>query len=292
MTLRTLTLLTDTEGAEALGEVLLELGALSVTVEDARAGTPDEEPHWDGARRPWGNSRLSALLPEGHSVETVLRRAALETGLTELPAYELTDVPDADWVRQTQAQFVPIRVTDRLWIVPRWHEPPDPHAVNLRLDPGMAFGTGSHPTTRLCLRWLAAEVRGGETVLDYGCGSGVLAIAAAALGAGRVLGTDLDPQAVAASRENAAGNGVRADFSLPEDLPATIADLTVANILANPLKMLAPLLASRTQRGGRLALSGILEAQTEEMIAAYAPWIPLRVTDREEGWVCLTGERS
>ena len=194
-------------------------------------------------------------------------------------------------MRETQRQFAPIRAGERLWIVPTWHEAPDAGAVNIVLDPGAAFGTGSHPTTRLVLGWLEREVRGGETVLDYGCGSGILAIAAMKLGAARAVGVDIDPLALEAARYNASANAVALDV-LPADAPLVLeADLTVANILANPLRMLAPLLASHTRPGGRLALSGILAAQAGEVMAAYAPFFDMAAAGAEGDWVCLAGTR-
>jgi ribosomal protein L11 methyltransferase len=195
-------------------------------------------------------------------------------------------------VQLTQSQFDPIRVSDRLWIVPSWHEAPDPDALVLVLDPGMAFGTGSHPTTRLCLEWLERTVSPDASILDYGCGSGILAIAAAKLGAGDVLGVDIDLQAVEAARLNAERNAVSARF---EDSAKEIKgqfDIVVANILSNPLKALAPAICAHVNRGGRLALSGILVEQTDDLIAAYAPYIALEVADTREGWVCLTGTRA
>jgi ribosomal protein L11 methyltransferase len=198
-------------------------------------------------------------------------------------------VPEQDWVRLTQSQFEPIRVSERLWIVPSWHVAPDPTAITLELDPGLAFGTGSHPTTRLCLRWLEQHLRGGESVLDYGCGSGILAIAAKKLGAGRVLGTDLDEQAIAASRDNAQRNACEAEFFAPGALPAGTYDVLVANILTNPLKALMPLLAGRVRAGGRIALSGILAEQAEEILDLYGQAFDMAPWGSEEGWVCLGG---
>ena len=191
---------------------------------------------------------------------------------------------DNDWVRLTQAQFEPIRISQRLWIVPTWHTPSDPGALNITLDPGLAFGTGSHPTTRLCLRWLDANIRGGESVLDYGCGSGILAIAALKLGAASAAGVDVDAQAVQSSRDNAAANRVAAHFFLPDDAPRQQADIVVANILTNPLKLLAPLLASSARPGGRIVLSGILEEQADDVANLYAQWFDLAPAIVEDGW--------
>jgi len=194
-------------------------------------------------------------------------------------------------VRLTQAQFEPIRINQRLWIVPSWHTAPDPAAINLELDPGMAFGTGSHPTTHLCLDWLSQQVRHGVSVLDYGCGSGILGLAAAKLGAGRVLGVDIDPHALTAARDNAERNGVTLELRTSSEPLDDRFDLVVANILTNPLCVLAPLLAGRVAAGGRLALAGVLDSQAEQVIAAYAPHIPLRVGAMREGWVRLEGDR-
>jgi ribosomal protein L11 methyltransferase len=200
-------------------------------------------------------------------------------------------VADCDWVRRTQAQFGPLHISERLWVVPSWCEPVDPLAINLSLDPGSAFGTGSHPTTRLCLRWLVANLASGATVLDYGCGSGVLAIAAARLGAGKVAGIDLDPQAIEASRANAARNGITARFAGPDALAPGKFDLVIANILANPLRLLAPVLAARVRERGTIVLSGILENQVVAVGEAYRRWFKLEPWGREDGWVALAGRR-
>jgi ribosomal protein L11 methyltransferase len=207
------------------------------------------------------------------------------------PACRRLHIEDQDWVRATQAQFGPIAIGDRLVIVPSWCEAPQ-GAVAITLDPGLAFGTGSHPTTRLCLEWLQDCLERGATVLDYGCGSGVLAIAAMKLGAREVVGTDVDPQAIRASRDNARANAVEATFVLPDALALRAFDVVVANILANPLILLAPALAARVHPGGRLALSGILESQAADVIAAYAPWFTLRAWRASEGWVLLAGGRT
>ncbi|MBL8403990.1 MAG: 50S ribosomal protein L11 methyltransferase, partial [Dechloromonas sp.] len=219
----------------------------------------------------------------------VLGEAARAIGLAATPAFSIEALAEQNWVQLTQSQFDPIRVSERLWIVPSWHESPDPAAINLILDPGMAFGTGSHPTTRLCLEWLERNVSAGDTVLDYGCGSGILAIAAARLGAAHVAGVDIDPQAVEAAKANAERNGVTALFA---DSAAPVAgeyDVVVANILSNPLRVLAPAICAHVRAGGRLALSGILREQADEIVAIYAPWIPLQVADLREDWVCLAG---
>ncbi|MDR0578483.1 MAG: 50S ribosomal protein L11 methyltransferase [Candidatus Accumulibacter sp.] len=287
---------TDCGHAEPLADALLGAGALSAGIEDADAGTPDETPQFDepgsAAAPGWARSRVTALFDAGVDPDALLEACAARAGLPGLPAYALERVEEQDWVRLTQSQFEPIRISGRLWIVPSWHEAPDPEAIVLVLDPGMAFGTGSHPTTRLCLEWLESVVTPGASVLDYGCGSGILGIAAARLGAADVLGVDIDPRAVAAARNNAARNAVDVRF---EDSAKEIRerfDLVVANILSNPLKALAPAICAHVRPGGRLALSGILAAQAGELIAAYAPWIPLAVAGAREGWVCLAGEKA
>jgi ribosomal protein L11 methyltransferase len=283
----------DIEGADRWADVLLDAGAQSVDVADARADTPDEAPVYDEPGQPgfrWPLCRLTALFGNAAQLSDASARL-VAAGLT-LPPHETFDVPDHDWVRATQAQFAPLEIAPALWVVPSWHEPVDPKAINLALDPGLAFGTGSHPTTRLCLKWLVRELRGGETVLDYGCGSGILAIAACRLGAGRVVGTDLDPQALIASRANARRNDVDPAF-VPVDRVAVEAfDVIVANILANPIISLAPSFARRSKRGGRIVLSGILDAQADAVIAAHERWFNIRVCESEDGWVALEGTRT
>lgn len=281
--------------AEALADALAEAGALSTDLSDADAGTPQEhaifaEPGADSS--PWPRSRVSALFPAGQDVDAALRAALDSCGIERVEAASVDRVADADWVALTQRQFEPIRAGERLWIVPTWHEAPDPGAVNVILDPGAAFGTGSHPTTRLCLAWLERTVRTGDVVLDYGCGSGILAIAAMRLGAAAARAVDIDPLALEAARYNALRNDVAVEvIDAHAGFPGG-ARVTVANILANPLRMLAPTIASHTRPGGALALSGILEEQAADVIAAYAPWATLDVVDREGGWVLVAGTRS
>lgn len=287
----------DVPAAAALAwsDALLDSGALSVDLSDPFAGTDAESPLFGepgtASEEAWAVSRVSALFAAGSDVARLVADTAREHGLA-VPAHETVPVAEEDWVRNTQAQFGPIEIARGFFVVPSWVEPPDPAALNLRLDPGLAFGTGSHPTTRLCLEWLRASIAGGESLLDYGCGSGILAIAAAKLGAASVTGVDLDPQAIVASRANAAANGVVATFSGPDALGAGNFDVVVANILANPLVLLAPALAARVRRDGRIALSGILEAQASEVAAAYAPWFTLAASRASEGWVLLTATRT
>lgn len=291
-----LSIQTDCLHAEALADALLEEGALAASIEDADAGTADETPQFGepgSITRPgWERSRVIALLKPDTDSARLVSLCATRAGLAEAPIFFAEEVAEQDWVQLTQAQFEPIRVSGRLWIVPSWHAAPDPKAIVLVLDPGMAFGTGSHPTTRLCLEWLEGCVTPTRSLLDYGCGSGILAIAAARLGASDVLGVDIDPQAVRASISNAERNGVAVRFRDSERELQGQFDIVVANILANPLKVLAPAICGHVRRGGRLALSGILAEQTEELVAAYAPYLPLRVADTRDGWVCLAGVKD
>lgn len=287
--------LTDAAHAEAMCDVLLAAGALAASIEDADAGTADEQPQFGepgSVNAPgWIHSRIVALFEENADVPAMLAASCAAAGLPAMPEWTVEAVAEQNWVQLTQSQFDPIRVSQRLWIVPSWHEAPDPAAVNLVLDPGMAFGTGSHPTTRLCLEWLESNVSPGCSLLDYGCGSGILAIAAARLGAGCVAGVDIDPQAVEAARANAERNEVAAVFSDSTQSVAGEYDLVVANILSNPLRVLAPAICAHVRPGGRLALSGILREQADEIIAIYSQWLPMQVADVREDWVCLAGTK-
>lgn len=291
----TLTVNADAKDADALSEVLLELGALSVDMHDADADTPAEQAIFGEPGEPtahlWSHNRVTALFAKNAPIDDIMLEAARNIGLEQPPAYSTATLEDNDWVRLTQAQFNPIRISQRLWIVPTWHTPSDPGAINITLDPGLAFGTGSHPTTRLCLRWLDASITGGESVLDYGCGSGILAIAALKLGAASATGVDVDAQAVQASRDNAAANQVSAKFFLPDAAPKLQADIVVANILTNPLKVLAPLLANAVRQGGQIVLSGILSEQAAGVEKIYAQWFDLKPAIMEDGWACLSGIR-
>lgn len=305
--MRELVLICPEAQAEALSDALIEAGVLSVSVEDADGDTDAErplfgEPGLEPDVQAWRNNRVVALLPDGLDPGQIMEQLR-ESGAADYRDgdWTLRDVPDADWVRLTQAQFQPIQVGGRIWIVPSWHRgnPDVPVAhkgaadglVRIELDPGLAFGTGSHPTTHLCLQWLDAHVEGAETVLDYGCGSGILAIAARMLGAGATLAVDIDEQAVQSTRYNARVNGVELEAMLPDGLPDGQFQLVVANILSNPLKVLAPMLANRVAPGGHLVLSGVLERQAQEVAGAYAPWIEMKVWQAREGWVCLHGQR-
>lgn len=292
--------------AEPLSDALLEAGVLAVSVEDADGDTSHEtplygEPGLEPAVQAWRNNRVVALLPDGLDPQQVLAQLAGEATREFADGdWYLRNVPDEDWVRLTQSQFGPIQVGERIWIIPSWHAAdPDLPAgtlqdsgiVRIELDPGLAFGTGSHPTTHLCLEWLARSLPAGSTVLDYGCGSGILAIAAAMLGASRVDAVDIDEQAVQATRYNAGNNRVEIHACLPDDLGSGQFDVVVANILSNPLKVLAPMLANRVAPGGKLVLSGVLERQAHEVAAAYRPWLELDIWQARDGWVCLAGKR-
>lgn len=296
MTWLSLSIQTDCRHAEALADALLENGALAASIEDADAGTPDEKPQFGepgSITMPgWERSRVVALLAADADAAATVDACARRAGLSSPPAFSVDRVAEQDWVQLTQSQFEPIRVSGRLWIVPSWHRAPDPDAIVLVLDPGMAFGTGSHPTTRLCLEWLERSVTPGLSVLDYGCGSGILTIAAAKLGAGDVLGVDIDLQAVTAATNNAERNNVSACFVDSAQEIRGQFDLVVANILSNPLRALAPAICSHVRPGGKLALSGILAEQSEELLATYAPYLALSVADTRDGWVCLAGIKA
>ena len=290
MTFAALVLVVKAEELDPLCDALLDAGVLSVSCEDARAEPAAEAPHFDGAGESasWARVKLTALCKLQPEPEQLLLRACNLAGIA-VPIHEVRSVPDEDWVAKSKEQFGPIRVSARLWIVPTWRAPPEPDAINLVLDPGLAFGTGAHPSTRLCLLWLERSITGGETVLDYGCGSGILTIAALKLGARRAVGVDIDPDAVRTARANARRNDVAGEF-LEGCAPLTVtADVVIANILANPLKVLAPMLASRCRRGGRIALSGILPHQVREVESWYSPWIAFVPPAEAEGWVCLSG---
>lgn len=277
--------------ASALEDQLLELGAVSVTFMDAE-DQPIFEPDL-GTTPLWSHTHLLALFEDGTDGDAVLAHLRLLRG-GELPEHQVERIEDQDWERSWMDNFHPMRFGRRLWIVPSWHQAPEPDAVNLLLDPGLAFGTGTHPTTALCLEWLDGQDLNDCTVLDFGCGSGILAIAALLLGAPRAVGTDIDPQALEASRDNAARNGIdpaRFPVYLPADLPPQAADVVVANILAGPLVQLAPTITAQVAPGGRLALSGILAEQAEEVRSAYAGAVELDPTAEKDGWVRISGVR-
>ena len=290
------TLIVDARCVEMLSDTLLENGALSVDVSDAAAGTRAERPLFaEPGSAPavnWSVNRIVALFAEDAAIETIVPAALRASVLPSTTAYGIDRINDQDWVRLTQAQFTPQKISSRLWVVPTWHEVVDAAAINIRLDPGLAFGTGTHPTTRLCLQWLDEHLKRGDSVIDYGCGSGILAVTAMKLGAGCATGVDIDEQALLAARRNALQN--KADvifFAAVDDLKAP-ANVVVANILANPLSVLAPLLARLTMPGGQVVLSGILAPQAEEVCTAYRPWFDMHSIVPEDEWVLIAGRKS
>jgi ribosomal protein L11 methyltransferase len=289
--------------AESLSDALMEAGALSVSVEDADLGTAAEQPLFGEPgmvleQAAWERSRVVALVDENSDYAALIAAASEASNLEFVPAYDLRSVAEQDWVRLTQSQFEPIHIGKNIWVVPSWHDAPDPAALILELDPGLAFGTGSHPTTRLCMEWLESNVAAQPSqpsVLDYGCGSGILALVAKKVGADTVIGVDIDPQALQSAEFNSSRNHCQIDYLLPDDFarayPAgTRFDIVVANILSGPLMLMAPMLASRVAPGGALVLSGILAAQAESVIASYAPYIALNIVGQLDGWVALSGK--
>ncbi|VTU15849.1 50S ribosomal protein L11 methyltransferase [Variovorax sp. RA8] len=288
-----LRLLVPEDRVETLSDALEALDALSVSVEDADAQTDAEqalfgEPGMPPPKEGWQRSRVIALFAgeaQAREAATVLAAQDFFDGCQLL---DLVDVPEQDWVRLTQSQFAPVEITPEFWIVPTWHEPPAGARQVIRLDPGLAFGTGTHPTTRMCLRWIASHAEmGGKRVLDYGCGSGILAIGAAKFGASEIDAVDIDEAAVDSTRLNAEANGVHLKAGLSE-LARGRYDIVLANILATPLKVLAPLLCEHVAPGGSLVLAGILERQADELKLAYAPYASLEVSDAEDGWILMT----
>jgi ribosomal protein L11 methyltransferase len=284
-----LALLCPQDKVEALSDAL---EALSVSVEDADAHTDAEqalfgEPGLPPPKAGWQRSKVVALFQEEAAAHDAVRLLQAQDFFAGCEVLAISPLADQDWVRLTQSQFAPVAITDDFWIVPTWHEPPQQARQVIRLDPGLAFGTGTHPTTRMCLRWIAREPMRGQRVLDYGCGSGILAIAAAKFGATSVDAVDIDPAAVEAAQANAVANGVHVTTGLPETATGRYRSV-LANILATPLKMLAPLLCAHVAPGGALVLAGILERQTDELKAAYAPHAMLEVSDAQDGWVLMT----
>jgi ribosomal protein L11 methyltransferase len=284
--------------ADAVADALMEAGALAVDVADLHAESDAEQPIFGepgmtlDAR--WADSRIAALFDQGEStdqLDALWNKLRVEfDGF--LGTHEFRIVPETDWVRATQAQFEAIEITPTLWIVPTWCDPPRADAINLRVDPGLAFGTGTHPTTRLCLEWLSAQSLRGKTVLDYGCGSGILAMAAAALGAQSVLGVDIDPHAIETAELNTRANQLEVRYATSTNALGGQYGIVVANILAGPLTVLAPAICSHVAPGGALALAGILTPQVERITEAYAPWIALSVNASRDSWVCMTGIRA
>ncbi len=287
-----LSLLVPESRVEDVSDALDALDALSVSVEDADAHTDAEralfgEPGMPPPKEGWQRSRVVALFPDEALAQEAARLLQLQDFFDGCQLLGVAPVPEQDWVRLTQSQFAPVDVTPEFWIVPTWHEPPAQARQVIRLDPGLAFGTGTHPTTRMCLRWIATQSLAGQRVLDYGCGSGILAIGAAKYGASDIDAVDIDEAAVRATLDNAQANGVTLKAGLP-DAAQGLYDTVLANILATPLKMLAPLLRAHVAPGGSLVLAGILERQADELTAAYAPYCHLAVADTQDGWVLMT----
>ena len=280
------------ESVESVSDALESLDALSVSVEDADAQTPEEqamfgEPGMPAPKAGWQRSTMTALFQLEPQALDAARLLVAQDFFDGSSVVGVKPVPDQDWVRLTQSQFDPVDITPSFWIVPTWHEPPAEAEQVLRLDPGLAFGTGTHPTTRMCLRWIASRDLAGQRVLDYGCGSGILAMAAKLFGAGVTDAVDIDPAAVSSTQINAAANHVQLNAGLP-DLAQGAYNLVLANILATPLKVLAPLLCGHLAPGASLVLAGILSRQADELTQAYAPYVDLQVTDEQEGWILMT----
>ena len=283
------------DDVEIVSDALMEIDALAVSVEDADADTDAEkalfgEPGMPAPKAGWQRSSVKALFPtEAEATECVTLLLAQDWA-EHVHVQSVQAIEEQDWVRLTQSQFKPVEITESFWIVPSWHEVPPQAKTVMRLDPGQAFGTGTHPTTRMCLRWIARNAKPWDRVLDYGCGSGILAIGAALHGATNIDAVDIDPAAVTASNANAADNKVTLNTGLP-DLAQGEYPLVLANILASPLKLLAPLLCTHLAPGASLVLAGILERQADELKAAYAPWVQLDVSDSEDGWILMTAKR-
>ena len=291
-----LSLLCPEERVDVLSDALDALDALSVSVEDADAQTPAEqalfgEPGMPPPKDGWQRSRMVALFAQESGAKEAATLLQAQDFFEGCRLLGIQAVADQDWVRLTQSQFAPVEVTVDFWIVPTWHEPPAQAKQIIRLDPGLAFGTGTHPTTRMCLRWIARNGVHGQRVLDYGCGSGILAIGAAKYGASTIDAVDIDEAAVTSTVLNAEANGVSLVAGLPEKAQG-VYQTVLANILATPLKVLAPLLCAYVEAGGSLVLAGILERQADELKAAYAPWVQLEVTDAEDGWILMTAKKT
>jgi ribosomal protein L11 methyltransferase len=291
-----LLLLCPQDRVEVMSDALEALDALSVSVEDADAQTPAEqalfgEPGMPPPQEGWQRSRIVALFAEQAAADEASALLQAQDFFEGCRLLGVRRVQEQDWVRLTQSQFAPVGITPDFWIVPTWHEVPAQARQTIRLDPGLAFGTGTHPTTRMCLRWIASHDLSGQRVLDYGCGSGILAIGAAKYGAHHIDAVDIDEAAVTSTRLNAEANGVRLQAGLPDKAQGEY-QTVLANILATPLKVLAPLLCAHVQSGGMLVLAGILERQAEELQQAYAPWVALQVSDAEDGWILMTARKA
>ena len=285
--------------ADAISDALMDLGALSCSIEDANAETQAEQALFGEPGDPppgiWQQNIVTAMFDDAVDVAQVIQQLSAATAIESFQ-YATEIIAEQDWVRSTQAQFDPIKITDKLWIVPTWHQSEwqqtaNQDAINIVLDPGLAFGTGSHPTTHLCLEWLTKTMPS-QNVLDYGCGSGILAIAAKKLGAQQVVGVDIDAQAIVASRYNAEQNHVEADFFDADTFSHETFDVVVANILSSALMVLAPALAKYCKTGGKLALSGILETQTDALVERYSEWFHMDAPQQRDAWVLLTGTKK
>lgn len=298
-TLHELLLICGEDDVEIVSDALMELDALAVSVEDADADTDAEkalfgEPGMPAPRGGWQRSVVKALFPDEAEATESATLILSQDWAQDVHVQAIQAVAEQDWVRLTQSQFQPVEITPEFWIVPSWHEAPAQASKVMRLDPGLAFGTGTHPTTRMCLRWIAAHQDLAPTwqrVLDYGCGSGILAIGAALHGAVNIDAVDIDPAAIIASQANAEGNQVSLNAALPDAAKGEY-PLVIANILATPLKLLAPLLCAHVAQGGHLILAGILERQAEDLKQAYAPWLQLDVSDSQEGWILMHAQRA
>ena len=295
-TLFELVLLVPEAAVDDVGDAFVALDALSVSVEDADAMTDAEsalfgEPGMPPPKGGWQRSRVVALFPTEAAAKEAAALLKLQDFFEGCVVQGVRAVLEQDWVRLTQSQFEPVAITPEFWIVPTWHEPPAAARQVIRLDPGLAFGTGTHPTTRMCLRWIAKHPPADQRVLDYGCGSGILAIGAAKFGASEIVAVDIDPSAVESTRLNAEANQARLSAGLP-NVAAGEYDLVLANILATPLRVLAPLLCAHVRQGGHLVLAGILTRQLDELRSAYAPWLALEVSDEEDGWILMTARKA
>jgi ribosomal protein L11 methyltransferase len=297
-TLHELILICREDDVEVVSDALMEIDSLAVSVEDADADTPAEqalfgEPGMPAPKGGWERSVVKALFATEAEATEAATLVLAQDWAADVHVQTIQAVAEQDWVRLTQSQFTPVEITPEFWIVPSWHEAPAQATKVMRLDPGLAFGTGTHPTTRMCLRWIARQAKQAPTwdrVLDYGCGSGILAIGAALHGAKQIDAVDIDPAAITASLANAEANQVTLHAALPDAAKGEY-PLVLANILASPLKLLAPLLCSHLSPGAHLVLAGILERQADELKAAYAPWVELTVSDSEEGWILMTAQR-
>ncbi|ALV08603.1 [LSU ribosomal protein L11P]-lysine N-methyltransferase [Roseateles depolymerans] len=297
--LHELILICREEDVETVSDALMEIESLAVSVEDADADTPIEnalfgEPGMPAPKAGWDRSVVKALFETEAQATEAATLLLAQDWASDVHVQTIQAVEEQDWVRLTQSQFAPVEITPTFWIVPSWHEAPAQARQKMRLDPGLAFGTGSHPTTRMCLRWIAAhgdEAAGWDRVLDYGCGSGILAIATALFGARGIDAVDIDPAAVQSSLQNAQENQVSIHAALPDAAQGEY-PVVLANILATPLKLLAPLLCNHLAPGGHLVLAGILERQADELKAAYAPFVSLEVADQEDGWILMTARRG